>query len=131
VAPTTTVDNVSAARLADWIDGDEETVEDLVDLWVPQISAKKVGTKDDGITYTLADIVDHHEDLRDEYGAVLLWSGDYVFRDDKLWITIVPIGYTTSVGALGWCADHDLGNDDCFARLITHDESIENTAAFA
>ena len=121
---------VALAQLTTWAEEDAPLVEDIVDMWVPQVGAKKIGTKDDGIVYTLPDIVLNHQQFRDDLGAVLVDSGEYVFKVDNLWVSIIPVGFVTSAGALDWCADHDLGPSDCFAKLITHDDSIKVTTAY-
>jgi len=127
---TPTPNEVALAQLMSWAEGDTPIVEDIVDMWVPQVGAKKIGTKDDGIVYALPDIAANHQEFRNDLGAVLVDSGEYVFKDANLWVSIIPEGFPTSAGALGWCTTHDLGPADCFAKLITHDASIKVTTAY-
>ncbi len=126
-ATTTTVALPPGEQLAATLATDREAVEAMVGRWVPQLSAKKVGTVDDGITYDLADILAFHEGLHDEYGALLLYSGDYVYQTDNLWVSVAPESFATAQGALAWCVSEDIGRDDCFAKLITHDDSITDS----
>lgn len=126
-AAPTTVALAPGEQLAATLATDREQVEAMVGRWVPQLSAKKVGTVDDGITYDLADIVTFHHRLQTEYGALLLYSGDYVYQTDDLWVSVAPESFATAQGALAWCVSEDIGRDDCFAKLITHDESITDS----
>ena len=64
-----------------------------------------------------------------EHGALLLLSGDYVYTVDDLWVSIAPVSFADAGGALGWCQDHGIGRNDCFAKLITHDENADPTVA--
>ena len=117
-----------AAQLAATRDDDRPEVEALVGQWVPQLSAKREGTEADGIVYAAADIVALHADLAVQYGAVLVWSGEYVFEQGDLWISIAPKGFATPEEALAWCVAASLDRDNCLAKLITHDASVGDTA---
>lgn len=126
-AAPTTVPLPPDQQLAARRDADHPAVEAIVGRWVPQLSAKKAGTVDNGITYGLADVVAYHEGLRREYGALLLFSGDYVYQTTNLWVSIAPQSFATAQGAIDWCVSKSIGRDDCFAKLITHDASIIKT----
>jgi serine/threonine-protein kinase len=129
-AATTTSTTVSLPpdqQLAATRDADHESVEAMVGRWVPQLSAKKAGTIDDGTTYDLAAIVAFHQQLRTEYGALLLFSGDYTYQTTDLWVSVAPESFGTAQGALAWCVAEDIGRDDCFAKLITHDPTITDS----
>lgn len=126
--PTTEVPLDPAQQLAATRDSDHAAVEALVGQWVPQLSAKREGTEADGITYQLADIVALQSRLLGQYGALLLWSGDYVFSQGDVWVSVVPKGFATADEALAWCAAVPLDRDNCLAKLITHDPSIGDTA---
>jgi hypothetical protein len=116
-----------AAQLAASRDADRPTVEALVGRWVPQLSAKREGVVADGLTYTLADIVALHGSLRTEYGALLVWSGEYVFDNGDLWVSVAPEGFATAQEALDWCVAKARDRDNCLARLITHDPAVGPT----
>jgi hypothetical protein len=125
---TTVVPLEPAAQLAATRDADRPAVEALVGQWVPQLSAKREGSKADGIVYAAADIVALHARLHAQYGAVLVWSGEYVFEQGDLWISIAPKGFATPEEALAWCTAASLDRDNCLAKLITHDASVGDTA---
>ncbi len=125
---TTVVPLEPAAQLAATRDADRPEVEALVGQWVPQLSAKREGTEADGIVYAATDIVTLHAGLAVQYGAVLVWSGEYVFEQGDLWISIAPKGFATPEEALAWCVAASLDRDNCLAKLITHDASVGDTA---
>lgn len=124
---TTTIALTPEQQLTALQNTDRETVEALVGRWVPQLSAKKVGTVDDGITYDNASVLEFHAGLRAQYGALLLYSGDYTYQTTDLWVSVAPESFATANGALQWCVDEGIGRDDCFAKLITHDPTITDT----
>jgi hypothetical protein len=90
--------------------------------WVPQLSSKHAALpwtydKEDGISYDSIATLREHQQLRRQYGAILLWSGDwpgYTERND--WVTVAPIGYPDSADALAWCSGHGIDNDHCYAE---------------
>jgi hypothetical protein len=90
--------------------------------WVPQLSSKHAAApwtydKEDGVTYDSVETLREHQELRRQYGAILLWSGDwsgYTERND--WVTVAPIGYPDSADALAWCTSHGLDSDHCYAE---------------
>ena len=128
LAPTSAAVLTPAAQLAATVDADRPLVESLVGQWEPQLSAKRDGLVADGITYTPADIVALQAKFVAQFGAVLLWSGDYVFEEGDLWISIAPKPFSTADEALAWCVAAGLDRDNCLATLITHDASIVDTA---
>lgn len=111
------------AVLAQQAANDQATVATIPEgYWVPQLSSKRIGTVDDGKTYTEQDIVDDHLELRSQYpGAVLLWSGDYpTFTLPDLWVTILPSDYHSGpAGANAWCDASGRDKDHCFAKRIS------------
>jgi serine/threonine-protein kinase len=125
-APVTTPPD-PLAQLAANRDADRPAVESLVGFWVPQLSAKREGIEDDGIIYTNADIVNNHANLVNEFGTLLLFSGDYNYKTTDLWVDIVPIPFNTPDEALVFCTDHGIDRDNCFAKFITHDPNVSPT----
>ncbi len=115
------------AQLAATRDADRAAVESFVGFWVPQLSAKREGIEDDGIIYTNADIVNNHNNLVNEFGTLLLFSGDYNYKTTDLWVDIVPIAFTTPDEALVFCTDRGIDRDNCFAKFITHDPNVSPT----
>ena len=106
---------------------DAPAVETLVGQWVPQVSSKRPGIEADGIVYDLQAIVELHAKLQANFGALLLFSGDFNYQSNDLWVSIVPQGYATPQQALQFCVANSIGRDDCFAKLITRDPSITDT----
>ncbi|PEG34352.1 serine/threonine protein kinase [Mycolicibacterium agri] len=99
-------------------------------LWVPQLSSKRPGVFDEGHTWDNSQILQEHLRLRDQYGALLLWSGDWsVFDAPDFWVTIAPFTFPTSDGALQWCRDQGLSNNYCFAKLISTTHPRKGTTA--
>jgi hypothetical protein len=100
--------------------------------WVPQLSSKHGAQpwtydKEDGVTYNSELTLQEHQRLRQQYGAKLIWSGDWVtpvgntvWDHPDYWITVAPIVFPDSGGALQWCTSRGLDSDHCDAQnLIT------------
>lgn len=106
-------------------DHDRPQVEELTDYWVPQLSSKKLGTVDDGRTYSYADIVVNHAQLASEYSSVLLVrSDDFAsFTLPDYWVSVVGQGFATAADANAWCDAASLPADDCFAKRLTQSSS--------
>ncbi len=126
---STTLDPEAAAlaELRDRVEQDEDTfaARGLEDTFVPQLSAKQLGTSDDGIIYSYEDIVAHIEDLENAFGEVLvLSSSDYSsFEAPGFFVMMVPESFGSGEGALGWCFDHGLTDkNDCFAKFVSRTE---------
>lgn len=107
----------------------KEVTSDLNGKWVPQLSSKKVGLEAEGKTWKEQDILDEHEDLREEYPRVrLVWSGDFSsFKEGNFWVTVVGIGYSDPEDALSWCSSHGLGPDSCYAKQLNTSGGYEGT----
>jgi hypothetical protein len=112
------------------IEQDFATVEALEGTWVVQLSAKRPGVEADGITYQFTDVLDNHQQLRDDYGAVLLSSNDWVYETSDLFITIVPTSYDDAAGALDECGRLGIDRENCLAKKITTDRSDPNTVEY-
>ncbi len=132
VAPTTTAppttlspNDAALQQLNQIRDGDASLAESLLGQWVPQISSKYVGLRADGITYAPVDIVDNHQQLADQYQAILISSNDYISTRPDTWISLIPIGSSDPDSALNECVVRQLARTDCFAKFLTHDESID------
>jgi serine/threonine kinase PknH len=87
-------------------------------LWVPQLSSKRPGTVDDGIRWDHDDIWQEHLRLRQQYGAILLWSADWSFGADDLWVTVATTGFPTADGARQWCVNHGRDTWHCFPTQL-------------
>lgn len=126
VAPTTTTTALPedpAARLQLLVDNDRATALTLVDKYVVQLSAKRVGLEVDGMVYALADIYDDHVSFREQYGAVLVDASTFQFSAGGKpmtgwYLTIVPTAFATKPEAEAWCASKGLSPTDCFSRVF-------------
>ena len=87
-------------------------------LFVPQLSSKRPGTVDDGIVWDHDDIWQEHLRLRQQYGAILLWSADWDFGADDLWVTVATTGFPTADGARQWCLNHGRDTWHCFPAQL-------------
>ncbi|MGH9270583.1 MAG: protein kinase domain-containing protein, partial [Ilumatobacteraceae bacterium] len=108
---------------------DAPSVELLVNGWVPQVSSKHHLILDEaaGRTWVSTDILAIHEDLHLRYGALTLRSGDFAYNNPGLWVAVVPLRFETSDGALEWCSSNGLDGENCVAKLLTRDQTIEDT----
>ncbi|CAN5752939.1 hypothetical protein BH20ACT4_BH20ACT4_11390 [soil metagenome] len=123
--------NVRAARRLDaHLADDRAVVQELEGSWVVQLSAKRPGLEADGIRYEMADVLANHEMLRSEYGAVLLFSGDWVYDVGDLYITVIPTAYATGEEALDVCRQLGFDRENCLAKKLTTDSSDENTTEY-
>lgn len=104
---------------------DRSKVDALVGKWVAQLSAKRLGTEDDGIVYKFSDIYALHERLRSKFNALLLDSAAFAFDSNDLYVNIAPHGFDNPDDALAFCRFNKLTNNYCFARLITHDPTVK------
>lgn len=99
--------------------------------WVPQLSSKRPGVVDQGVVWDNELTLEEHLRLRQEYGAKLLWSGDWsTFDAPNFWVTIAPITYPTASGALAWCSDHGFDRNHCYAKLISTTHPVAGSTAF-
>jgi hypothetical protein len=89
-------------------------------LWVPQLSSKQPGTVDDGIRWDHHSIWQEHLRLRQQYGAKLLWSGDWpnTFKKPDYWVSIAGFAFPDAAGAWAWCQNQRLDRDHCLAMQV-------------
>lgn len=106
---------------------DRPAVESLVDSWVPQLSAKKLGLVADGRTYDYPAIWQNYQDLKSRYpNALLVWSGDFTsFKFGDFWVTLLPTPYPDGESANSWCDGAGIPVDDCYAKLISHSHGYD------
>jgi serine/threonine-protein kinase len=88
--------------------------------WMPQLSSKRPGTRDDGRVWDCNSIWQEHLRLRHQYEGRLLWSGDWrgTFKQPDYWVTVAGMTYPTANGAQSWCDRYGLDSDHCFPTLI-------------
>lgn len=115
-------DGTAATALQELADYDRGFVtSSLENLWIPQISSKKVGTRDNGIVYANADILRDHLDLRERYQDVkLVSSNDWTtFSEADYWISAVGQPFHTGDLANRWCDTQGIDANNCFAKVIS------------
>ena len=102
----------------------------LIDRWVPQLSSKRPGVVDDGIVYNNVSTLQEHQHLRQQFGAQLLWAGDWsTFDEPDWWISIAPVGFENPQGALSWCLQNSFDADHCYAKLISTTHPVSGSTA--
>lgn len=109
-------------ELGDQAGRDRTAVEGATDRWVPQLSSKRPGTVDAGVTYDADRILAHYRGLAARYpGTALLWSGDWpVFTARDYWVVIVAEPFGTAAEANAWCDARGFAADDCLAKKLSH-----------
>ena len=124
-------ESASLAQLQQLAAGDRAFVStQLADRWVPQLSAKRPGVVDDGVVWNDTMMLQEHLRLRQKYNAKLLWSGDWsTFDAPDYWVTVVPITFNDSAGALRWCTAQGFDSDHCYAKLVSTTHSAAGSTA--
>jgi serine/threonine kinase PknH len=99
--------------------------------WVPQLSSKKLGTRDNGMSYNYERILQDFLQLRQQYpSAHLLRSGDWsTFDSPDYWVTVADWAYPTASGALAWCRNEGLDDNHCYAKLISTTHGVDGSTA--
>jgi hypothetical protein len=106
-------------------DQDAPGVAQLVDRWMPQLSSKHATepwTYDayNAFPYDPVQILQEHQRLRQQYGAKLLWSGDWTTYDHPdYWVTVVPQTFPDSASVLSWCTSQGRNADHCSAQIVS------------
>ena len=105
---------------------------DLEGQWVTQVSAKNVGLKADGKTWTAQDVLNEFEANRVKYpGAILIHSGDWdSYKDGDYWVTVIDTPYSDSEPALSQCRSWGLDRDHCLAKRLVKDGSPKDNSAY-
>lgn len=127
------IDGVAEAVLKELRDNDYRVVlGGLANRWVPQVSSKRVGLVAEGKTWTNADILRDHLNLRQRFtGARLVWSGQWTtFGSPNFWVTVVGPSFPFPDDANRWCDTNGFGADDCFAKFISTFFGEEGTTVY-
>lgn len=105
---------------------------DLEGQWVTQVSAKNVGLKADGKTWTAQDILNEFEANRVKYpGAILIHSGDWdSYKDGDYWVTVIDTPYSDPEPALDQCQSWGLDRDHCLAKRLVKDGNPKDNSAY-
>jgi hypothetical protein len=119
VTATPGVEAASLARLQRLAADDRSSVP--TDVWVPQISSKRVGLVAQGIVWDNEQILDEHLRLRAMYPDVrLLWSGDWSTYDgSNFWVTVVGLHADNPDDVLAWCTRQGFSRDNCAAKVVS------------
>jgi len=132
-APPASVDpeGVALGQLRQIADGDRAFVDaELTDVWIPQLSAKRPGVVDDGIVWDNVHTLQEFIGFRQRYNAKLLWSGDWsTFEGRNYWVTVVPITFDSSEGALRWCTSQGFDSWHCLAKLVSTTHPVAGSTA--
>ncbi|OSC41896.1 hypothetical protein B8W66_07330 [Mycobacterium decipiens] len=76
-------------------------------------------------------MLQEHLQLRQRYGARLLWSGDWsTFSAPKFWVTVADITFPNSTGALAWCRNQGIDRDHCIAKIISTTRPVAGSTAY-
>jgi eukaryotic-like serine/threonine-protein kinase len=129
-APTTTtpIDPEADAlqQLQQLAAGDRPFVaSQLADRWIPQLSSKHATEpwtfdSEEGTEYHSQQTLQEHQRLRQQYGAKLLWSGDWTTYDHPdYWVTVVPVTFSEPSGVLSWCTTNGRDPDHCTAQMVS------------
>jgi hypothetical protein len=137
IAANTADPETASQQLRQLAAGDRAFVSaQLADRWIPQLSSKH-GTeqwthdREDHVVYDPGQILQEHQQLRQQYGAKLLWSGDWTTYDHPdYWVTVVGITFPESSGALAWCTSKGFDSDHCAAKIVSTTHPIEGSTAY-
>ncbi|MDT5069664.1 MAG: hypothetical protein QOK02_5819 [Mycobacterium sp.] len=122
VAPTPDVEAASLNRLQQIANNDRsDVVSGLADMWIPQISSKRVGLRAEGTEWDNVQILNEHLRLRQIYPNVkLLWSGDWSTYDGRnFWVTVVGLHADNPDDVLEWCTREGFDRDHCIAKVVS------------
>jgi hypothetical protein len=123
---SSTPESASLQQLQQLAAGDRPFVStQLADHWIPRLSSRHstepwTYDSEDGVEYHNEQTLQEHQRLRQQYGAKLLWSGDWTtFDAPDFWVTVVPQTFSDSGSALSWCTSQGLDADHCSAQIVS------------
>ncbi len=132
--PTTTAAAVQdpEQQLRQYVNGDRSVVAtEAADKWVPQLSSKRPGIRDNGVVWDNAMALQEHLQLRKLYNAKLLWSGDWsTFSEPNFWVTIAGYTFDNAKGALMWCSSKGFDRDHCIAKIVSTTHGVPGSTAY-
>ena len=97
----------------------------FTDRWIPQLGSKSgvepwTFDPEDNKLYPPQQILEEHEQLRRQFGARLLWSGDWTVWDKPIyWVTVVPITFSDAASVHSWCTSHGRDKFHCSAQIVS------------
>jgi len=88
---------------------------------VPRVRRNRGPTiPEDHVVYDPVQILREHQQLRQQFGAKLIWAGDWTTYDGSdFWVTVVPQAFGDSSGALNWCSSNGRDRDHCSAQIVS------------
>ncbi|MFV8320998.1 serine/threonine-protein kinase [Mycobacterium sp. 23] len=132
--PTTTASATADAeqQLRQYVNLDHSVVAtEAADKWVPQLSSKRPGIRDNGVVWDNAMALQEHLQFRKLYNAKLLWSGDWsTFSEPNFWVTIAGITFDNARGALMWCSSKGFDRDHCIAKIVSTTHPVAGSTAY-
>jgi serine/threonine protein kinase len=84
---------------------------------------------EDGVTSDSERILRELRQLRQQYGARLLWAGDRPAahsEDPDFWVTVAPVYADNSGDVLAWCTNHNRDSDYCYAQDLDSGKTAHN-----
>ena len=123
-------------QLLDFKNSDASALAQVADRWIPQLSSKHAAQPwtcdpEDNICYNSELILQEHQKLRQQFGAILAWSGDWsVWVAPDYWVTVVPQTFSTAEGVLSWCNSNGLNRDHCSAQIVSKTQGTNGTHAY-
>jgi serine/threonine-protein kinase len=133
---TTTTRPVRVESAAEWLDGeltrDRATAEGLVDSWVPQLAAMRIGSVVDGTWIDHDAVRARLDEIRRRFpDALLVWSSDYSsFTLADHYVVVASRWFGNGSDAIGWCVQQSLPAEDCFAKRLSHSEGPDETTVY-
>ncbi|WP_454164589.1 hypothetical protein [Gordonia iterans] len=130
---TSTVQAAPGARLQEIALHDRgDLAGGLNNRWAAQLSAKQPGVFAEGRTWTEADILAEHEQLRSRFPqSRLVMSTQWpVFSLQGWWVTVMAGGFSSPDAANDWCRTNGFSPDHCFAKLISTSASSEGSTKY-
>lgn len=95
----------------------------FTERWLPQLGSKHgvpPWTPDDGQVYYPQQILAEHLVLRQQFGARLLWSGDWTVWDHPdYWVTVVPEILPDRASVQSWCSSHNRDRMHCSPQIVS------------
>ncbi|MDP7724202.1 serine/threonine-protein kinase [Mycobacterium sp. TY814] len=132
--PTTSAAAVRDAeqQLRQYVNLDRSIVAtEAADKWVPQLSSKRPGIRDNGVVWDNEMALQEHLQFRKLYNAKLLWSGDWsTFSEPNFWVTIAGITFADARGALMWCSSKGFDRDHCIAKIVSTTHLVAGSTAY-
>lgn len=132
--PTTTASTAPDAeqQLRQYVNLDRPVVAtEAADKWVPQLSSKRPGVRDNGVVWDNAMALQEHLQFRKLYNAKLLWSGDWsTFSESNFWVTIAGITFADARGALMSCSSKGFDRDHCIAKIVSTTHPVAGSTAY-